>query len=253
MSRLNLEDNLQNDFKRYSEIFFSEYESNLLSNWRDSHNNSKSIFEKCYSHGTVFQTINSLLTDKSSCLELVREMQSDAVASFVEAMLGLYRNSLATCRSILEHSIGHIYFLYHPIEFKWWTEAKFKLEFGEHSNFIMKIDVYNELDKIIDLKQQLNTEYQRLSKFVHGHGMKHMHSFDTFSEFKYDGPMLNQWATHYCNICRLSTILILIDNKEGWYNINQTERNILSNILLAKEKEAIKKVLEDSDFFNNHL
>jgi len=113
--------------------------------------------------------------------------------------------------------------------------------------------VINRLDDLINIKSELIKEYKSLSKFVHGHGSKHMHSFESSPDFKYEEKMLNIWGSHYRNTCRLSTILILVSNHDNWYESSQTERDIISNVLRDNDKTGIAKVLDDSKCFDKHL
>lgn len=247
------EPDFTNELSKYATTFNSNYGSRLKDNWNSSHTNSTELYEECYGCGMVFQTLNSIVDVDASCLESLREIQSDAVASFTEAMLGLYKNAISTCRRILEHSICHIYFSYHPIEYEWWMQANYNFEFTGHSNFVMKMDAYKQLDALIGINSELVREYKSLSKFVHGHGSKYMHSFESSLNFKYEKKMLNIWGSHYRNTCRLSTILIIVNNHDNWYESSQTERDIISNVLQDKDKRGIAKVLDDSDFFDKHL
>lgn len=244
---------IKSEVRRNAKDFQVNYITKLETNWKVSYDNSRNLYENSYRYGMVFQTLNSIIGKDVLCVELLREMQSDSVTSFSQAMLGLYKNAVGTSRNILEHCIGHVFFSVHPIEYEWWNEGEFKLEFLKHLDFIFKIRLFKELNKSMEIKGKLNKEYKVLSKFVHGQGSEHMQSFEAVYEFGYDRNLLHKWSSHYRNVCKLCTIMLLVYHHKNWHKATQLKRDIIMDIFSDTDKEIISDVICDPHFFKKHL
>ena len=101
-------------------------------------------------------------------LGFMLEAQSDGVSSLAFATVGAWRTSLQALRSMVENTMLGFYFADHLIEHRLWLSGSYKIGFSALVEYFKAHPAHQSLPNQIDPIPLLSSEYDTLSKAVHG-------------------------------------------------------------------------------------
>lgn len=210
---------------------------------------SDKIFKESYRRLTTFQAwraaIFEPIIDDDSAAFFV-EAHNDALVSHVMARSGAFRVALQSLRSSIENSLLSVYYMDHPVELEQWNEGVFKIGFRELIKYFNNHPRLAKLHEKVCSLNELNSEYEILSKAVHGSAKNfRMTPGGRVSLWSSDKVTLNKWQTRErSTVMAINSLLICIfrDDLQGTANGNL--RKSLGFLYSSKKRDEIKTAIQ---------
>lgn len=171
------------------------------------------------------------------------EAHNDAILSHVNASFGCWRPALQALRSFMENTFSAIYYSEHPVELEKWKHGKFFIQPKHLREYVAEHPKSIALAKALDLKTLLDSEYDTLSKAVHGsNSLFRMTSSDgKIAITKPNTADLGKWAAREratVSLCVTVIAAIMRDHLDGAKLSNL--RNALGIAVGSKSRAALK-------------
>lgn len=232
-----------------AEAFRQNFPAAIARNIQEIVARDSGLLDDAYSRLTTLQSWRSFVLDQhvsKEALGFFAEAQNDGITSSILITSGLWRSSLKSLRSLIENLIQSAYFMDHPVEYRRWSEGKFRPTFSELFKYLSEHPDICKLPESLNPVADLKAHYRHLSNVVHSSSLEFRMTddVDELVLWKTSAGDVGRWSTTHKRVLRAANLLYLALFSERLQGAaNKGLRESLAVVLPAALDEQVKQIM----------